>query len=280
MRVFEDWVVTAQRQKLFVRGWTPEGAKASVFLTHGQAEHSGCYGRLVQCLTKAGYAVWAWDLRGHGKSDGKRGYVAGFGDYVTDFVQTFKFVKSQMPSDQSVFMISHSMGGLIQTRALIENTDLQFQAKAQVLSSPLFGLAVKVPLLKEKAARVLAKVAPKITMFNEINYSVLSHDPEMMSEYKNDPLRHDQVSPTVYMGMLESFEILGKGASKIRMPTLLQQAGADQVVSRSAAERVYAQFGSTDKEVRIYEGLFHEIYNETARDRVFNDLLAFLAPRI
>lgn len=280
MRIFEDWVLTEQKQKLFLRGWAPENPKASIFLTHGQAEHSGCYGRLVQFLTKNKYSVWAWDLRGHGKSDGKRGYVSDFSDYVQDFRQVLQFVKSQVPTNQSLILVSHSMGGLIQTRALIENPDLQLSAKMQILSSPLFGLAVKVPMIKEKAAHILARLLPTVTMFNEINYSVLSHDSEVQSEYRQDKLRHDQVSPTVYLGMLESFGLLNQVASKIKIPTLLQQAGADMVVSRSAAERVYANLASVDKEIRVYEGFYHEIYNEVGRDQVFDDLLAFLEKRI
>lgn len=280
MRNFEDWVLTVQKQKLFLRGWMPEHPKVSVFLTHGQAEHSGCYESLVKFLTANQIAVWAWDLRGHGKSEGKRGYVANFGEYVQDFNQVFKFVRSQIPTNQKIIFASHSMGGLIQTRALIENTDLQLNAVAQVLSSPLFGLAVKVPVIKEKAARVLARILPNVTLFNEINFDVLSHDPKVRSEYASDSLRHDQVSPTVYMGMLESFGLLAREAGKIRLPTLLQQAGSDKVVSRSAAEQTFAKFSSVDKEIKIYEGFFHEIYNEVGRERVFNDLLAFLTPRI
>lgn len=280
MGTFEDWILTASKEKLFLRGWTPPNPRGAVLITHGQAEHSGCYSFLVQCLTGAGYSVWAWDLRGHGKSDGKRGYVANFDDYIQDFIDVFKFVRSQLPAGQGLVALSHSMGGLIQTKALMENTDLQLSLKAQVLSSPLFGLALKVPYLKDRAAIILSRLAPKITLFNEINFSILTHDSQVLAAYPSDPLRHDQVSPSVYVGMIEAFKELPKGGSLIRLPTLLQQAGSDRVVSRSAAEKIYAGFAATDKEIRIYEGLFHEIYNEVGRQQVFEDLLQFLAKRM
>lgn len=280
MREFEDWVITPQQRKLYLWGQSPANSRGAVLITHGQAEHSGCYKHVASALVESGLSVWAWDLFGHGKSEGKRGYVREFSDYIEDFIQIQSYVQSQLPSGSPMGVLAHSMGGLIQTRALIEHPDLQLRLKFQALSSPLFGLSVRVPVWKDRAARLMARVAPRLTLYNEIKFEMLTHAPEFLAQYPQDSLRHDQVGPTVYVGMLESFEILNKKANLIRLPTLLQQAGADLVVSRPAAEKVYAQFGSRDKEIRVYEGLYHEILNEIERAKVLEDLKEFVLSRL
>ncbi|MBC7754690.1 MAG: alpha/beta fold hydrolase, partial [Moraxellaceae bacterium] len=138
--------------KLFLQTWGNPKAQATILITHGQAEHSDAYLRLVDGLSKhLNLNFIAWDLRGHGKSEGIRGYAGDFNHYVLDydcFIE--EALKLPLVKNKTLFLLGHSMGGLIQTCALVEKK--YTQVTAQILSSPLFGLQLPVPVWKSSAA--------------------------------------------------------------------------------------------------------------------------------
>lgn len=262
-------------QLLFFQGWLPEKSNGTLVITHGQAEHSGCYHRLVEGLKDLNWTILAWDLRGHGRSQGKRGYAAHFNDYVLDFE---KFLSDAAPQYQQMnkpfVVLGHSMGGLIQEKTFLGSPLPKITA--QVLSSPLFGLAVQVPVWKDKASRFIYKVLPEVTMGNELKYSQLTRDPEIQKEYDSDPLRHDQISSGVYLGMVENMAYVQTRASQIKVPTFMQVSGRDSVVNAIAAQEFFEKLGSEQKKMKVYKDSMHESYNDLDREEVFTDLKNFL----
>ncbi len=260
--------------ELFYQIWQPEGARGTIVLTHGIAEHSDCYHPFAKRMADEGWETFAWDLRGHGKSEGKRGFVRNFNEYEKDLFRLYDEVQKERSSSGPTILFGHSMGGLISARAVLEYGPLDM--KALCLSSPAFGLALKVPKIKDQVARVANRWLPSLTLHNEIRYEDLSRDEDMLKLYPSDPLRHDKVCPAIYLGMLESFEMFKARAKEIRIPLLMQSAGKDKMVSLEASNRFYQNVGSEKKEIHIYPDSLHEIYNDLDRDLAFADLKKFI----
>jgi alpha-beta hydrolase superfamily lysophospholipase len=264
------------KTSLFFQEWNQDQPKGVVIITHGHGEHADCYNRLTTGLFESGFNFCAWDWRGHGRSEGKRGYAANFTDYINDLRSFLGFLKDQEQyKNLPWILLGHSMGGLIQLMTLAQYSH-EFPIKAQILSAPLTGMNIDVPLIKDVAALLAYHIYPKLTLWNELKSSQFSSDPSILEEYSHDPLRHDQVSPGVYIGILKILENLKSEAKKIICPTLIQLAGKDSVVSNSATEELIEFIGSKIKKLIIYENSLHEIYNDVYREEAFVDIKDFL----
>lgn len=263
------------RTKLFYQSWTQKNAKARILLTHGQGEHSDCYHRLISYFENQNVDFYAHDLRGHGKSEGLRGYVGDFHHYVQDTLKFYELIQNQVGQEKPLIALGHSMGGLIQTLAMVEGDPSRFLC--QILSAPLFGVAVHVPAIKDKAARLLNRFLPQITLGNEIKYDMLTRDPAIIREYEKDYLRHDRISSGVYLGFTAQFPVVQERAREIQLPTLLVCAEKDPVVDSRACEQFFAGLGSKDKKIRIYgKEAKHELFNDIIRQDVFEDVNHYL----
>jgi alpha-beta hydrolase superfamily lysophospholipase len=261
-----------KNESLFFQSWSKAKPDLNIIITHGMGEHSESYSRLINHFEKDNYSFIAWDLRGHGRSNGKRGYVDNFNDFVYDMeifldeaFQTFKF-------KSPVLLLGHSMGGLIQTKYLLTNPG-KFEIKAQVLSAPLFGFSLPVPSIKDTAARFLNATFPKVTLGNEIENTMLTRDASVVAEFEKDLLRHTLISSGIYLGMIESFEMVLSRAHEITLPTFLQISEADPVVSTPKAKEFFDKISSSVKRIVMYgDGARHEGYNDIHREIVFQDL--------
>jgi alpha-beta hydrolase superfamily lysophospholipase len=271
--------------ELFYQSWSQASENKTplptLVLTHGMAEHSECYSKTATHFAKLGWNVCAWDLRGHGRSEGKRGFVTNFSDYVLDLGAFLRHLKNTGRLSERFALIGHSMGGLITLRYLADcSLGLAPTASPMpllmTLSSPQLGIALQVPAIKDMAARIFHRVMPSLTLNNEIKYEDLTHDEEFLKTYPGDALRHDKISPGVYLGMLEHIDFVMKNASAIQLPTLVQAAGNDKIVSLPATKEFFTRLGSPNKQLIVYDESYHEIFNDLDRERVFSDLQKFL----
>lgn len=262
---------------LFYQSWTQPNARATLVLTHGIAEHSEAYHEAALDIVPLGYDIYAFDLRGHGRSDGRRGYIDNFQRYSLDLDKFVRYLRSGPLKDSKtpMVMVGHSMGGLITLRYLVEKGD-GAQAVAAVLSSPALGISIPISPMKEFAASALMKYLPMVTLPNDIPYDKLTHVESRWRKYPGDVLRHDKISPAMYFGMLESFEKVNEGASRIKPPTLIVAAGDEQIVDRPAIEAFFPKIGAERKKLIIYEKSYHEILNDIERDQVIADIDSFL----
>ena len=275
----ESFFHTTDGSKLFLQKWSTEKSVGTIFITHGQGEHSDCYHRLIEGFDQTGWNFIAWDLRGHGRSDGLRGYANDFHDYVSDY-HLFLDTALKLPEvkNKPVILLAHSMGGLIQTCALlekpetIENKDI----KAQVLSSPLFGVSVAVPAWKDVGATFMQSLLPKITLNNEIKNEDLTRDPAVIREYELDTYRHGRISSGVYLGFKREFPIVLSRAAEITLPTFLHISDQDPVVSSEAALKFFDEVTSGSKGLKIVENGKHELYNDTVRTEVIQAVIQFV----
>lgn len=261
--------------KLFLQKWTTTNAKGTILITHGQAEHSECYNRLINGLDGQDWSFVAWDMRGHGKSEGLRGYARDFDNYVLDY-KIFVELCLKMPevTGKPVVLLAHSMGGLVQTCALAEKSYPELTA--QVLSSPLFGVAVEVPEWKDKGADFINTIFPKLTMGNEIKNDALTRDIDIMREFEQDTYRHGRISAGVYLGFKREFKKAISYAKGIRLPTLMHISDKDPVVSSQSAIQFFDSIASNNKLLKIVEGGKHELYNDIVRVEIYKIVSEFL----
>ena len=219
----------------------------------------------------------AWDLRGHGKSEGLRGYAKDFDEYVLDYKILLDFALAiQDVHNKPVVLLAHSMGGLIQTCTLSERKHLNEVIAGQVLSSPLFGVAVEVPEWKDKGAGLINSLFPKLTLNNEIKNDLLTRDFDVIREYEQDTFRHNRISSGVYLGFKREFARVVSKAGDITIPTLMHISDNDPVVSSQSALQFFDALASENKVLKIFEGATHELYNDTVRTEVFKVVSDFL----
>lgn len=271
---FEGSFDGSDQTELFFQTWTPENVRGVLVITHGLAEHSECYHPLAKNLADDGWLVYAWDMRGHGRSEGKRGYVRHLDDYVTDLGELYRLVTARHP-DHSLIFFGHSMGGLVTTRFL-ETQDVEYAALA--LSSPEMGLNMAVPKLKEQLAIIANRWLPKITMYNEIKYEDLTRDENMIKSYRADNLRHDKISPGLFLSMVESFPLALNEAGRIQKPVLMQVAGEDRLVDPRAARAVFDKLPNKKSQFLLYPESYHEVFNDLDREQAIADLKKFISP--
>lgn len=261
-------------ESLYLQKWTPSGTPtATVLMTHGVAEHSECYHLTAEALNQQNIEVWAWDLPGHGKSYGQRGYVSSFSEFTDRLLQVAQEVQKSSGS-RPFFLFGHSLGGLITLQFALQNPS--FPVAAYCLSSPALGVTVEVPFIKDQAARILMHVAPKLTIPHQIIYEDLSRDTEMIKTYYKDPLRHNKFSAPLYFGILNAMKDAHSRAAEIQQPLLIQAAGQDRIVDTLATQEFFNHVSSDQKTLKIYPDSYHEIFNDTNKQEVIDDFVHFL----
>lgn len=276
-RAEEGYVASFDGTRLYTRTWWPEESpRAGVVLVHGAGEHCGRYEYVSSRLCGAGVAVFGFDLRGHGRSAGRRGHVQSFDEYVGDVHTITQRAAAALPG-RPLFMYGHSMGGLVATLAAAGD---QAPYRGLVLTSPLFAPAISIPAFMRAAAVVLNTVYPVAGIRSGIPSLYLSHDVEVGRAYDADPLVSHTVTPRWFFAMNRACAAAANMAAGIRLPVLLLQAGDDHLVSARQSRVVFDLFGAADKEFHIFDGLYHELHNEPDKDAILDLVINWLASRI
>ena len=258
---------------LYAQRWLPDREPSSVVvISHGLGEHSGRYRLLAEHLVAQGHGVYALDHRGHGRSGGPRANIERFNHVVTDF-SAFVVSSAQENADVPVFVIGHSMGGAIAFASAIQ---LQDSLRGLVLSAPALAAGEVVSSVKLALVRLLSVIAPGAGAL-QLPPSAVSRDPQVVRDYESDPLVfHKSVPARTVLELLQAMQGFPESARNLRLPVLIQHGTADSLVPLSATRPLYQDLGSIDRTVKIYEGLYHEIYNEPERAVVIDDLCRWL----
>ena len=257
---------------LFYQAWLPDAPRATVAIVHGYAEHSARYEHVGQALAARGYAAYAYDQQGHGRSAGVRAHVARFSEYVAD-VATFVLLLRELQPEGPLFLLGHSMGGLV---AALYAIDHQRDLAGLVLSAPFFESADRTPAALLTIAPIVSALAPRLAVA-PFDSSGISRDPAVVRAYTSDPLVYTgRVRVRFGNELLKAAAGVLPRASQLALPLLVMQGDADRVASVAAAEAIFRGAASPDKTLRHYPGLYHEIFNEPERDAVIADLLGWL----
>ncbi len=275
MTYIEETVTVTDGLRLYLRRSEVASARGEVLIAHGFGEHSGRYGALTEHLTSNNYSVSAYDHRGHGLSDGLPGHVESFDEYDDDLKRLIASVRARNQS-RPLFLIGHSMGGLIALRYLARTNGT---INGAVISAPLIKVAVPVPAHKLMIARVGAWMAPRFRLDNEINPAHLSRDPEVGRAYAADPLVNRKVSTKWFAEATRAMEEVAQWAPQIKTPILVMHGTEDRLASVDATNRLFENIASSDKELVIYSGFYHELFNEPEKQQVFERVTEWLEKR-
>lgn len=259
---------------LFFRRWPVTGAIATLAVVHGLGEHSGRYADFAAAMGSLGYSVFALDLRGHGRSQGQRGHVNSFSEWVDDFAALVAEVQGE--AGREVVPLGHSFGGAILLDGIIAG---RVPARRFVLSSPALRAAVKVPGWKLALGQVSSKVAPRVALSNGLEVGAISRMPEIVHGYQDDALVHDRISSRTYTEWQAAIERIMAGAADIKQPFFASHGGADRLIDPAGTEAFFARTTAEGRVLKIYPGRYHEPYNDLGREEVFQDLAAWLDGR-
>ena len=263
--------------KIYYQAWVPDTPKAVIQLVHGGFEHSGRYQNVVNKLLPEGYAIYADDHRGHGKSEGLRNHVDSFDEFIEDEKIFYETIKEQYPN-LPIFMLGHSLGSFI---ALFFTEKYENLLNGLILSGTGTNPGKETSGFLKVIAKIFSKIAPKMKFNPRIDAKYLSHDPEVIINYKTDPLVYaDKITARLGYEMVKNFKNLKKVIENLKINLLVQCGSEDKLIKGS--EELDEYFKMDDKTIKIYEGLYHEVYNEIEKDRriVLKDLRDWLNSHI
>ncbi len=259
---------------LATRRWLPHDApKAAVVIVHGLGEHSGRYAHVAAHLMLHDYAVFAFDLRGHGRSEGEpRAYAESFEDYVGDLALFLRHAGEA--TERPVFLLGHSLGGALAARYVIEHG--ADGLAGLVLSSAALQIPADLSPLLQKLAGTVSRLAPTLAT-RKLNPAHLSKDPGVVRGYEQDPLVYTGgVRARVGHETLRTAAMIQQHAEAFTLPLYLFHGTADRITDPEGSRLLHERAPSTDKTLHLYDGLFHETMNEPERGEVLDDLAAWL----
>jgi alpha-beta hydrolase superfamily lysophospholipase len=258
------------------QAWLPDGEpRAVVVLAHGASEHGGRYAWTGERLAAAGYALYALDHRGHGRSDGPRALIDRMDNAVADVGTLVGLAAGEHPGTGRPYLLGHSMGGCI---ALAYATRRQDTIAGLLLSAPVAVLEAASPI-QRLAGAVLSAIAPKVGVF-EIDSTAVSRDPQVVVDYDADPLNyHGKLPARTVAELAGEVGRFPESVKGLTLPLLVLVGTGDRLVPPAGSELVYELASSSDKTIERYDGLYHEILNEPERDRVAADIVSWLDAR-
>lgn len=260
----------------------PDGARAHLVLVHGYGDHLGRYRTFRDAMLSERLALHAYDMRGHGRSEGPRGGVRAFAEYVDElaaFVQSVHTLVAGAP----LFLVAHSHGGLV-ALAWLQGPGAEAGRRANlrglVLSAPYLGLAFTPPAWKTAPAALLSRVAPSLPIPTGISSADLSRDPAWQRATDDDPLYGRKATPRWYTEHTRTQrEVLG-AAGRVRIPVLLLLPGDDRVASAPVSRRWFETLTTPDRRLREWPHMRHEIFNEIGKEEVYAETSRWISEHL
>ncbi|MEQ1763585.1 MAG: lysophospholipase [Pyrinomonadaceae bacterium] len=261
--------------KIATRAWQPEGSpRAVMILVHGFNAHSGYMTWPGEQFSSNGFATYALDLRGRGKSEGERFYVEEFSDYLTDVNKLVDIARGENPG-LPIYVLGHSAGGVIASSYVFEHQD---EIAGLVCES--FAFDVGLPHLVQLALQGLSHLTPHLHVFS-LNNADFSRDPAAVEKMNTDPLIAKESQPAETASeMLKAAERLKENMPKFTVPVLIIHGTEDKATRPAGSQYFYDNAGSTDKTLKLYEGHFHDLLADVDKEIVMSDILAWLDARI
>jgi acylglycerol lipase len=271
----EERVPVRTGMQIFIRSWLPAAApRAIVGIVHGVKSHSGYYGWTAEQLVARGFAVYALDLHGRGKSDGERFYLEQMADYVDDAHALVRLAKSRHPG-VPFYLLGHSAGGVVSSVYTLEH-----QAELTGFICESFAFQVYAPDLALTVVKGLSHVAPHVHVLN-LKSEDFSRDPAAVQAMLDDPLIAGEVQPTNTVAELaRADERLAREFPLIALPLLILHGTADKVTKPAGSQFFFETAGSADKTLKLYDGHAHDLLNDLGREGVMTDIVSWIEARL
>lgn len=264
----------AEGVKLFEQWWRPAEVKAVMVIVHGLKDHSTRYAEFADLLARRGYAVRAFDLRGHGSSEGRRVYIDSFDEYVADLETFIASVQKREPG-KPIFLFGHSMGGAIVTKFTL---DKRPALAGLILSGP--ALHADVSGFTKVSTKFVAFLAPRLAVFS-LDLDKFSRDPKAVQECKADPLVDPGNGPArTAARLLGAMDEIGEHMEEVTVPLLAMHGGADVITDPEGTRELVRRAKSADKTLKIYDGLYHDLLHEPEKAQVMADIAAWMDARV
>lgn len=272
----EGVFLSAEGAELFFRWWAPpDPRRAVVAVVHGFGEHGGRYAHVGRHMAARSVAAYALDLRGHGRSAGRRGHVGSWEQYREDVRRFLLELRTREPGTP-LFLLGHSMGGLVALDVALHHPE---GLRGLVAASPILG-PPGVSRVLRGVGRVASRAWPMLTLDTRLDPAVLSRDPAVLDALRNDPLAHRRASARLSTEIASAVRRTVSGAHQLRVPLLLLHGTADRLTSPEATHAFHEQVASVDKQLLLYEGGHHELFNDIDRERVLGDVSAWIDSRL
>ncbi len=264
MQTEEFLIISNDGLELFGRSWVPAEVRGVICLVHGLGEHIGRYHHVADHFTRLGFALYAYDQRGHGQTKGKRGHARQepLWNDVENVMRKARVEHLYVP----MFVYGHSWGGNVVANFLLKRSVREITGA--VLTSPWFELSFEPPGWQIQLGRVMAKVYGKFTQSNQLDVAHLSRDLQVGQDYSNDPLVHDKISAALFLGTVDSGQYALENAHKLKVPTLVVHGTDDQITSAKASEKFVQS--SDLAHLKLWPDYRHETHNEMGKETVLH----------
>ncbi len=262
---------------MFFQSWIPsENPKLVIALIHGLGEHSGRYDHWAGKFCAENMVFSAFDLRGHGLSEGKRGSINSLELIFKDIKLFLEKVESVFPGIP-VVLYGHSLGGTLALNYILESSDSKVEAA--IITSPWLKLSKPLPGYLKLLTAILGSVLPSYTQASGLAVKYLCNDKTVIEKYQSDPLVHDRISAGLFKSATRGGEIAIDKAGNISLPVLIMHGTDDRIVSAEGSSAFRNNAGQ-NVTLRLWEDLFHELHNEPVKDEIFNFIISWLGKNV
>lgn len=258
---------------ILLRNWLIDTPKATILLVHGYGEHSGRYEETASTLNKAGYAVYSYDRRGEGASEGTKGHIQSINNHVNDLIE----VRKRIEVRGKLFIMAHSLGGLVSLTYLLDHRPDDIDGI--VLSSPFIKIDDGTAPILQKLAGVIAAILPKLPMI-ALDVNLISRDPNEVKKYVADPLIfHGKTNAKTGYEMIKAIKHVQSKFSEFDLPFIILHGSEDKLADPQGSKWLHERSISKDKKLTILDGLYHETMREPEKTQFFEGVVTWLEAR-
>ena len=274
--IMESYLELRDSIKLYMRRDMPANPVALIVINHGFAEHLNRYDYVTRVLNTANLGVYRYDLRGHGRTKSKKGYIEDFMDFVEDADEVVNLARAEYPN-LPIFMLGHSMGGFI---SLCYGIDKPNKLRGQIFSGAAIRKLPVINGIKGNIVKILGGLMPNLNIKNNLSEDICSVK-EVVEDYRKDPLVLKEAKLKLHCEFLiRGTKWIEKNIGKYEYPCLITHGEKDKIVPKEASIYLYSKISSKDKEIKIYDNLYHEILNENDKDKILSDIINWIYERI
>jgi alpha-beta hydrolase superfamily lysophospholipase len=267
----EGVIASADGTRLAYRAWPQADAKVTFAVVHGLGEHSGRYAAFAHSMATRGLGTYAVDLRGHGRSQGQRGHVDSWSQWIDDIAAFVRQVESL--TGQEVVPLGHSFGGTAVLSAVLDGK--LAGTKRFIVSSPAIKTKVVVPQWKINLGESASRLMPRLALSNQVDASTLSRIPEVVTAYRTDRLVHSKISSRLFTEWQNATRDVSERAAQITIPFLILAGAEDRLIDPVSSVELHRRAAKAS-ELHLLEGRYHEPFNDLGREEVFDIIEAWL----